>query len=112
MVIEQHPHRVIISVPQDVEQDENGDWIETEPSNEPNIDVKGRFVVNGNRSSQFIVGVDGKSIAFFGIVYMPPIEVNIVVGASILVQDENGTIIAKGNIKQRHNGQINTRVWL
>jgi hypothetical protein len=111
-MVKQYPHNVIISVPRSGEQNSQGDWVPIDPADDTNIETKGRFEPQGNKSSQYITGVDGTQIAFFGIVFMPVLEQHLKHGASVSVTDDNGNVIARGSIKQFYAGQLNFKAWL
>lgn len=107
-MVKQYPHTIKLVETTTAERDEDGDWT----SGDALVFVlSGRF--EPSKSNAMIKLQDGTQVLLSGIVYMPLNTASVLpVGATIIVEDNNGNVLLSDTIKQHSRGQLNQRLWV
>lgn len=109
-MVVQYPHFLFTRNVSSV-KDSNGNWVQSQ--DEPVLISICRE--ESNQKGKVINGLDGKSIIYNSIVYLPLDCQEIQVGTEIYICEEN-TINSKIRVKlpviKFANGQMNKRIWL
>lgn len=111
-MVTQYPHYLFVLISgSDSVQDENGNWVSSEPS--WSFHSMCREETNG--AGRQINGVDGKATVFSSTVFMPKGTAKIEEGTQILVsqiKSENGPFRVKGAVLKFDPNQLNCRLWV
>lgn len=105
MVI-QYPHIGTITKPAETVKDQNGDWVQGEPT----VIWEGECRAEPNGTGTTIQGEDGQEISFAWNVFFPRMEVEVPRNSTIEVL--LGDRVISGLIKRHTNGQLNSRLWV
>lgn len=105
-MVAQYPHSISVIWRNQPTKDANGDWVEGTPQAFNSI-CRARTNGEGKR----LTGVDGRTINFSFAVYMPSTDQVIPYGASVEIT-LGANHVVKGEVKNQHNGQLNSRLWV